>query len=110
MTKTKTKTEIQSQTVRNQKIHVDKVASTIVSLKNLKTKPKSKLTLREVISALEIDLRNAISKGYSNEDLAQILAKQDIFISAATLKQYLKDLNAASKSRRKRKIAPVTLN
>lgn len=89
-------------TRRNQKIHIDTVDHTIASLKELKPLPKLELTLRETIAKMEVHLRGAINKGYSYEDLSGILAEQNILISAATLKQYLKELDNGSKPRRRK--------
>ena len=86
----------------NQKIHVDKLQTTLEKLGQLKEKPKSELTLRESIYYLRDKLKSALKKGYSYQDLSEILAEQEILISAATLKQYLTEINKQSTSRRKR--------
>ncbi len=88
---------------RNQKIHVDQLQTTLDKLDQLEAKPKEKLTLRESIYFLRDKLKKALKKGYSYQDLSEILAEQDIFISAATLKQYLTDLSKESKSRKRSK-------
>ena len=86
----------------NQKIHVDKLKTTLDKLGQLKEKPKEELTLRESIYYLRDKLKSALKKGYSYQDLSEILESQEILISAATLKQYLTDINKESVSRRKR--------
>lgn len=73
----------------NQKIHVDKLSATLEKLDSLDVKQKSELTLRESIYLLRDKLRSALKKGYSYEDLSEILEEQGILVSAATLKQYL---------------------
>lgn len=73
----------------NQKIHVDKLQATREKLEQLDVKQKSELTLRESIYLLRDKLRSALKKGYSYEDLSEILEAQGILVSAATLKQYL---------------------
>jgi hypothetical protein len=73
----------------NQKIHVDKVSATLSKLDSLDVKQKSELTLRESIYLLRDKLRAALKKGYSCEDLSEILEEEGILVSAATLKQYL---------------------
>lgn len=73
----------------NQKIHVDKLQATLSKLEQLEQKQKSELTLRESIYLLRDKLRGALKKGYSYEDLSEILEAQGILVSAATLKQYL---------------------
>jgi hypothetical protein len=73
----------------NQKIHVDKLSATLSKLDSLEQKQKSELTLRESIYLLRDKLRAALKKGYSYEDLSEILEQQGILVSAATLKQYL---------------------
>ena len=73
----------------NQKIHVDKVQATLDKLEQLEQKQREELTLRESIYLLRDKLRAALKKGYSYEDLSEILEGQGILVSAATLKQYL---------------------
>jgi len=73
----------------NQKIHVDKVQATLEKLEQLDVKQREELTLRESIYLLRDKLRAALKKGYSYEDLSEILEGQGILVSAATLKQYL---------------------
>lgn len=99
MTKTKTK--------RNQKIHVDTLQTTLDKLGQLETKPKAELTLRESIYFLRDKLKSALRKGYSFQDLSDILASQEILISAATLKQYLTDIQKESSSRQRNKSRQV---
>ncbi len=89
---------------RNQKIHVDKLQTTLDKLEHLKAKPKEELTLRESIYFLRDKLKKALKKGYSYQDLSEILAEQEIFISAATLKQYLSDISKESTSRKRSKL------
>ena len=89
---------------RNQKIHVDKLQTTLDKLEHLKAKPKEELTLRESIYFLRDKLKKALKKGYSYQDLSEILAEQEIFISAATLKQYLSDISKESRSRKRSKL------
>jgi hypothetical protein len=92
-----------TKTKRNQKIHVDTVSTSIAQLKELEAKPKLELTLRETIAEMEIDLKIAINKGYTYKELAEVLAKQKILVSAGTLKQYMSELNKSSSSRQKKK-------
>ena len=86
----------------NQKIHVDKLQTTLAKLGQLKEKPKSELNLRESIYYLREKLKSALKKGYSYQDISEILEEQGILISASTLKQYLTDINKESAYRRKR--------
>lgn len=89
-------------TKANQKINIDKLQITFDKLEQLKEKPKSELTLRESIYFLRDKLHSALKKGYSYEDLSDILEEQDILISASTLKQYLTEISKESASRKKR--------
>ena len=98
-----------AKTKRNQRIHIDTVDNTIASLQNLSAKPQLELTLRESISLMEVHLRSAIKKGYSYQDLSEILAEQEILVSAATLKLYLSEGSKNKKSStRKRKSKSAT--
>ncbi|MDJ0648100.1 MAG: hypothetical protein QNJ60_05280 [Xenococcaceae cyanobacterium MO_188.B19] len=89
-------------TKANQKIHIDKLKTTLDKLGQLKEKPKEELTLRESIYFLRDKIKSALKKGYSYQDLSGILEEQGILISASTLKQYLTDITKQSTSRRKR--------
>ncbi|MGK7936876.1 MAG: hypothetical protein AB4206_13930 [Xenococcaceae cyanobacterium] len=89
-------------TKANQKIHIDKLKTTLEKLGQLKEKPKEELTLRESIYFLRDKLKSALKKGYSYQDLSEILEEQQIRVSASTLKQYLTEINKESASRRKK--------
>jgi len=82
----------------NQKIHVDQLASALDKLDQLESKPKEELTLRESIYFLRGKLNSALKKGYNYEDLSEILAEQEIIVSAATLKLYLTEGSKSKKS------------
>lgn len=91
-----------------QKVHIDKLEATLVKLEQLEQKPKEELSVRESIYFLRDKLRSALKKGYSYQDLSEILAEQEILISAATLKQYLTESSKeAAKSRRSVKSGQV---
>ena len=84
-----------------QKISIDKLQTTLVELERLAEKPKDKLSLRESIYFLRDKLRNALKKGYSYQDISNFLEQQEILISAATLKQYLTEIEKeATKGKR----------
>lgn len=79
-----------------QKISLDKLQATLVELERLSEKPKEELSLRESIYFLRDKLRLALKKGYSYQDLSELLLQQEILISAATLKQYLTEIEKES--------------
>lgn len=85
----------------NQKIHVDQLEATLAELDQLEEKQKEELTLRESIYFLRDKLKRALKKGYSYQDLSEILEEQGILISAATLKQYLTESNKKAASRKR---------
>ena len=58
-------------------------------LEELPEKPRENLSLREAVKQMQDSLKAALAKGYSYEELAQMLAKQGIQISAFTLKNYV---------------------
>lgn len=60
-----------------------------VSLQELPEKPKDNLSLREAVSQLQDEIRAALAKGYSYDDLALMFAQKGIDISALTLKRYV---------------------
>ena len=86
----------------NQKIPIDTVQVTLDKLDKLESKPKDELTLRESISLLSDKLHSALKKGYSYQDLAEILETQKILISATTLKQYLSEIDKEKRGRKVR--------
>lgn len=89
-------------TKQGQKIHVDTLQTALEKLEQLETKPKSELNLRESIFFLKDKLNSALKKGYSYQDLSEVLEEQKILISAATLKQYLTEMGKKkSRSRKK---------
>ena len=95
----------------NQKIHVDKLSATLEKLDSLDVKQKSELTLRESIYLLRDKLRAALKKGYSYEDLSEILEAQGILVSAATLKQYLTETKKeVTKSKNRASVGKTGLN
>lgn len=85
-----------------QKIHVDTLQTALSKLEQLESKPKSELNLRESIFFLKDKLNAALKKGYSYQDLSEILSEQNILVSAATLKLYLTDTSKKSSSRKRK--------
>lgn len=85
-----------------QKIHVDTLQTALSKLEQLESKPKSELNLRDSIFFLKDKLNSALKKGYSYQDLSEILSEQDILVSAATLKLYLTDISKKSSSRKRK--------
>lgn len=86
-------------TTPGQKIPLDKLQATLSTLEKLEQKAKDELSLRESIAFLSEKLQSALKKGYSYQDLVEILVQQEIKISAATLKQYLTELEKEKRSR-----------
>jgi hypothetical protein len=84
-----------------QKIPLDKLQTTLSELEKLEEKAKEELSLRESIYFLREKLQSALKKGYSYKDLSEILAKQEIKISAATLKQYLSEIEKGKHNRQR---------
>jgi hypothetical protein len=78
------------------------IEHTVSFLTKLPEKPKEDLSLREAIKQLQVQLKDALKKGYSYPDLAEMLTDQGIKISALTLKNYLPSgKRQATKSTRK---------
>ncbi|MCP6760749.1 MAG: hypothetical protein NHB32_18840 [Fischerella sp. CENA71] len=85
-----------------QKIALEKVEATLAQLEKLEQKAKEDLSLRESIYFLREQLQSALKKGYSYKDLSEILAQQEISISEATLKQYLREIEKEKRLRKQR--------
>jgi hypothetical protein len=65
---------------------IDSATST---LQGLPEKPKENWSLREAVSVLQESISAALSKGYSYEEVASMLSKKGVDISASSLKSYL---------------------
>ncbi|MBW4635420.1 MAG: hypothetical protein KME30_27060 [Iphinoe sp. HA4291-MV1] len=84
-----------------QKIHIDTLKATLTKLEQLEEKPKEELSLRESIYFLRDKLHSALKKGYSYQDLSALLEQQGILVSAATLKQYLTEIDKEKRSKKR---------
>lgn len=62
---------------------------TSTSLANLPERPKEFWSLRETVVLLQDDITLALRRGYSYEEIVQVLADKKIFITASSLKRYL---------------------
>lgn len=58
-------------------------------LQELPDKPKENLSLREAVNRLQDQLKAALVRGYSYDDLAAMLSDRGIEISPSTLKNYV---------------------
>lgn len=58
-------------------------------LQKLPEKPKEHWSLREAIESLESPIMQALDRGYSHEEVAELLEEQGISISVSSLKRYL---------------------
>ena len=96
-----------------QKQAIDQVNA---SLQDLPEKPKDNLSLREAVSQLQDEIRAALAKGYSYDDLAAMFSEKGIDISALTLKRYVssgrsragKTKAASTRTRRPRKAKEIS--
>ncbi len=91
------------QTIIN--IDDDKLKSILEKVEaRLPTKPKSGMTLREIILKSKSMINKALKRGYTYDEIAAILSEEGISVKGTTLKQYLAD---STKSQR-RKPEPAT--
>lgn len=67
----------------------DVVKEVNLFLQELPEKQKDDYSLKEAVDKLKEPLQDALSKGYTYDDLVKILAGRGIKISALTLKNYL---------------------
>lgn len=87
-----------NKTKRNQVFTTKKIDSVLKKLDKLPKKEKSEFNLRETIYRFKDKLNRALKRGYSYEDLSNILAEQQVFVSVNMLRQYLRDANDQNKS------------
>ena len=90
-----------SRTKPGQKIRIEKLETTLGKLEKLEKKQQEELSLKESIYFLREQLESALKKGYSYQDLAEILLSDGINISAATLKQYLNESIQEKRSKKR---------
>jgi len=80
-------------------------------LGELPDKPKNELSLKEAVRELQDLIRGALGKGYTYQEVADMLSNQGIKISAFTLKSYVpagKRQSTRGKTRRTKKEAEAT--
>lgn len=75
----------------------DQIKKMQTYLKNLPVKDTSK-TKKEVIEILEDNIRDALEKGYTLKDICDVLNKNNIKITYATLKAYLQRVKIDDKA------------
>lgn len=68
------------------KIAIDQATA---ALQDLPDKPKENVSLREAVDLLQDDIIAALNKGYSYEEMTEVLSKQGISIAPSSLKHYL---------------------
>ena len=68
------------------KVAIDQATA---ALQDLPDKPKENVSLREAVDLLQDDIIAALNKGYSYEEMTEVLAKQGISIAPSSLKHYL---------------------
>lgn len=83
-------------TKRNQVFDNKKIVNVLKKLAKLPKKEKTEFSLRETIVKLKDKLNRALERGYSHEDLSNILEEQEIYVSVNMLKQYLREANNLS--------------
>lgn len=77
-------------------------------LQDLSAKPKEEMSIREAIDQLREPIQAAMAKGYTYEDIVQILTESGISTTVTTVKRYIslgnppRGKSAASKGRGKR--------
>lgn len=80
---------VKSRTVKSGRIHLNLVRQAEASLQDLPEKKNGLLSLQEAIHQLREPLKMALSKGYTYQELVNLLLQKGIAISESTLKNYL---------------------
>jgi hypothetical protein len=60
-----------------------------LTLGKLPEKPKHDVSLREAIQLMQEDIRSALDKGYSHEEVASLMSEHGVEINGPSLKYYL---------------------
>lgn len=69
------------------------------ALESLPEKPREQLSLREAVDALRDHITAALEKGYSYEDITEMLSNQGVSIAPSSLKHYLARSNRQIKAK-----------
>lgn len=70
-------------------VKLQSIHQTLDVLKQLPRKQKEDFALREAVFEMHQQIEDVLKKGYSFEEVAEILSHNDIVIKGVTLKQYL---------------------
>ena len=96
----------------NPQLTADQVEMLRNRLRDLPPKPPAHRSAKEVVAALEAEIRAAQAKGYTLADIAAIYSELGQ-VSASTLQSYLRDLErsqAAASVRRRRPPTSATIS
>lgn len=81
------------------------------ALQNLPEKPRENLSLKEAVAALKDTIITALNRGYSYEEVAEMLSTQGIKISPTSLKSYLSAVQKTDRTKpakgRRRQASPT---
>jgi len=91
----------------------DSIKQANTALADLPEKPKTEWSLREAINQLQGTINTALERGYSHQEVADMLGKQGIRISPASLRSYLAASNRNAPEaapKRRRTAAKVTVS
>lgn len=69
----------------------DAVAALRTELESAKGQRKKRLSRREVVAQLKADLEELLRGGWTADEIVELLAKKEFKISAAMLRDYLRD-------------------
>ncbi len=69
----------------------DAVTALRTELESAKGQAKRRLSRREVVAQLKADLEELLRSGWTADEIVELLAKKDFKISAAMLREYLRE-------------------
>ena len=81
------------------RIAAEKLESALSRLKALEEKKQSEYSLRELIKQILPNIQSVIKKGYSFDEVANLLKQDEINISETTLRQYVREFSKDSKDK-----------
>ena len=81
------------------KIAAEKLKSALSRLDALDVKKQSEYSLRESIKQILPSIQSVIEKGYSFDEVANLLQQDEINISGTTLRQYVREFSKDSKGK-----------
>jgi hypothetical protein len=89
----------------SKKISQENIQDVVSSLQNLPAREMDVPSLREAVALLQDPINTALDRGYSYEEVTEVLQNQGIKVSVSSLKRYLSITRNEDTSQREKRIS-----